>query len=120
MSTKAVIEPPSYHMKASKRRMEEIIKEVQQENLGDNWKYTSDDATNFTKKISDDVKNRLRDLGLPRYKFMVQVTLGQKVGEGMHMGMRCLWDQDTDAFATVIHGSDDYFCSVTAYGVYQY
>jgi len=35
----------------------------------------------MTKKISDEVKDRLRDLGLPRYKFLVQVVLGQKVGE---------------------------------------
>ena len=88
MSTKAVIEPPSYHNKATKRRMEEIIKEVQSENLGNNWEYTSDDASMMTKKISDDVKGRLRDLDLPRYKYMVQVVLGQKVGEGMQMGCR--------------------------------
>ena len=88
--------------------------------MGDNWVYTSDDASVITKKISDEVKNRLRDLGLPRYKFMVQVVVGQKVGEGMHMGMRCLWDQDTDSYATVTHSNDDYFCVATAYGVYQY
>ncbi|GMH54820.1 hypothetical protein TrRE_jg10851 [Triparma retinervis] len=114
------LEPPPFSMKATQKRLEAIIKEVQEVNLGNDWKYTADDANVMTKKVSDEVKDRLRDLGLPRYKFLVQVVLGQKVGEGMHMGCRTLWDQDTDAYATVTHGNDDYFCTATAYGVYQY
>lgn len=123
------IEPPSYHQKASKDRMTAIIREVQSANLGTDWTYSSDDASVLTKKISDEVKNRLRDLNLPRYKFMVQVVLGQKETDkevngdkhgGTYVGCRCLWDADTDNYATVTQGNDSYYCVVTAFAIYQY
>jgi hypothetical protein len=106
-----------------------IIKECHDANLGPNFQYSSDEATLITKKISDDVKNRLRDLQLPRYKFMVQVVLGQKETDkevngdkhgGTHVGCRCLWDADTDNYASVTAGNDTYFCVTTAYSVYQF
>ena len=48
--------------------MEAIITEVQTGNLPKGFLYSSDEASLLTKKISDDVKNRLKDLNLPRYK----------------------------------------------------
>jgi len=123
------ISPPSYAEKASKTQMETIINEIHAANLGSNWTYSSDSATLLTKKISDETKNRLKDLSLPRYKFMVQVVLGQKETDkevngdkhgGTHVGCRCLWDADTDNYASVTCGNDTYFCVTTAYSVYQY
>ena len=40
------------------------------------------------------------ELGLPRYKFMVQVVIGEQRGEGVRMGCRTFWDTDTDAYAS--------------------
>jgi PBP1b-binding outer membrane lipoprotein LpoB len=145
------IDPPPYALKASKDRMRQIIKEVQDEYLGastlnlsgntaantatgasggaqanstvverEALKYSSDEANKLTTKISDEVKNRLRDLGLPRYKFVVQVVLGENRTEGVHVGHRCLWDNDTDNYASVSWGNDSLFCVTTVYGVYQY
>ena len=39
-------------------------------------------------------------LNLQRYKYMVHVVIGQQRGEGVRMGCRCLWDQNTDNFAS--------------------
>ncbi len=40
------------------------------------------------------------DLGLPRYKFMVQVLIGENRGQGVRMGSRCFWDSNTDSQAS--------------------
>lgn len=40
------------------------------------------------------------ELKLPRYKFMVQVVIGEQKGEGVRMGCRCFWDSDTDNYAS--------------------
>lgn len=40
------------------------------------------------------------ELELPRYKFMVQVIVGENKGEGVRVGTRCLWDTATDGMAT--------------------
>ena len=39
-------------------------------------------------------------MNLQRYKYMVHVVIGQQRGEGVRMGCRCLWDQNTDNFAS--------------------
>ena len=57
----------------------------------------------------------LLDLGLDRYKLIVQTVIGEQRGEGvkyvlinlyqvyyiiyLRMGCRCLWDMDTDNYA---------------------
>ena len=39
------------------------------------------------------------ELNLERYKFVVQVVIGEQRGEGVRMGCRCFWDSDTDGYA---------------------
>ena len=41
----------------------------------------------------------LPDMGYDRYKFVVQVVIGEQRGEGVKMGCRCFWDSDTDNYA---------------------
>ena len=55
-----------------------------------------------------------------RYKFMVNVVLGEQRGQGIRMGNRCFWDEDTDAFACETYHNDSIFCVATAYGIYMY
>ena len=66
------------------------------------------------------IRSRLKDMDLPRYKYMVQVVLGEQRGEGVRVGCRTLWDADTDSFATATFTSDELFCSATAYAMYLY
>jgi hypothetical protein len=42
----------------------------------------------------------MADLDVPRYKYMVQVVMGEQKGEGIQIGSRFFWDSDTDKFAT--------------------
>eukprot|EP00043_Microstomoeca_roanoka_P010371 m.98481 g.98481 ORF g.98481 m.98481 type:complete len:77 (+) comp14874_c0_seq3:480-710(+) len=60
------------------------------------------------------------ELNLPRYKFVVQGTIGEQRGEGAKVGARCLWDSDTDNLAQDVFVNDSLFCVVAAYGVYFY
>ena len=39
------------------------------------------------------------ELNLERYKFVVQVVIGEQRGEGVRMGARCFWDDNTDGYA---------------------
>lgn len=110
---------PAYKQRVSVKRMEDVIKAVLNEELVGKA-YQNDNASAQTKQIADEIRNRLRDLDLPRYKFMVQVVIGEQRGEGVRMGCRTFWDADTDAYATHTYANDDLFCVATAYGVYLY
>ena len=66
------------------------------------------------------IRNKLKALDLPRYKFFVQVVIGEQRGEGVRMGCRTFWDADTDAYASETFVNDSLFCVATSYGVYLY
>ena len=66
------------------------------------------------------VLKRLKELDLPRYKFMVQCVVGEQRGEGVRIGCRTLWDNDTDCYASATFISDEIFASATAYAMYLY
>jgi|JI6StandDraft_1071083.scaffolds.fasta_scaffold04550_5 hypothetical protein len=72
------------------------------------------------RQIADRVKYQLKELGKGRYKYVVQVALGQQKGQGVQAGTRCFWDFETDAVAYEQYLTDNLFCLVTAYGVYLY
>merc|ERR1711892_1411926 len=75
----------------------------------------------WTKEIADEIKSRLKsELELPRYKFVVQVVIGEQRGEGVRMGCRCFWDPDTDAYAEDTYRNDSLFCVAAAFGSYLY
>ncbi|XP_074658086.1 dynein light chain Tctex-type protein 2B-like isoform X2 [Tubulanus polymorphus] len=82
--------------------------------------YNGEEATDWSKIISDEIKSRLKDMGYDRYKFIVQVVIGELRGEGVKMGCRCMWDSDTDNYAQDIFTNDSLFCVAAAFGVYYY
>lgn len=73
---------------------------------------------------------------LPRYKYLVQVVIGENRGAGIRcvlcslfcclfvcacrMGCRCLWDAQTDKVAEETFVNDSLFCAAVAFGVYLY
>jgi tctex1 domain-containing protein 2 len=55
------------------------------------------DTSVTAKLMADKVKDTLKGLKKDeRYKYIVQVTLGENNGQGMRCGSRNYWDEDTD------------------------
>ncbi|CAM9729537.1 unnamed protein product, partial [Ascophyllum nodosum] len=79
-----------------------------------------DQATTQTKRICDEIKDALKEMNLARYKYVVQVVIGEQRGEGVRMGSRCFWDSETDNVASETYINDSLFCVATAYAVYLY
>jgi tctex1 domain-containing protein 2 len=56
----------------------------------------------MSKAISHAANEALKDLKKDeRYKFVVQVTVGENNGQGVRVASRCYWDEDTDDVAFV-------------------
>lgn len=66
------------------------------------------------------IKNRLKDIGRDRYKYIVQVTLGVQKGQGVQAGCKNYWDIDTDTMAFEQYVDDNIFCLATVWGIYVY
>ena len=90
---------PDYKKKFPVHTVKEIIRGVLSTKLGGQT-YHMDYTSKWSKEIADAVRDKCKELQLPRYKFMVQVIIGEKKGQGVRTGCRCYWDTETDNLAT--------------------
>ena len=56
----------------------------------------------------------------PRYKYIVQCVVGVNCGQGVRMGSRQFWDENTDNVAYVTVVKETFFVTVAAYAMYCY
>eukprot|EP00794_Sanderia_malayensis_P011191 gene11191-12365_t len=110
---------PNFKNKFRPAAIKPVIHEVLNEELSGK-QYNPDETANWSKKISDSIKEKLKDMEYDRYKIVVQVVIGEHRGEGVKYATRCLWDSDTDNFAQDIFTNESLFCVAVAYGVFYY
>lgn len=97
-----------------------MIKDFMKKELVDIKEFDNDTASNCCKTLSSKIKDRLKSLQLDRYKYVVQVSVGEKKGQGVRVVNRCFWDSETDNMVVETFMNDKIFCTVTVYGVYIY
>lgn len=89
---------PQYKDSFHPNQAKEIINQVLEAKLKDKT-YNSELTSQWSRDIADEIKSKLKELNLPRYKYVVSVAIGEQRGEGIRIGCRCFWDSDTDASA---------------------
>jgi hypothetical protein len=108
---------PTYNERFPSSTVTEVLRDILKTELT-GIEYTVDSTPDQSKRIADTVRNKLRDLKLPRYKFMVQVVIGELRGQGVQMGSRCFWDSSSDCQVSETFVNDSLFAVCTAFGVY--
>mmetsp|Transcript_32412 Transcript_32412/g.71613 ORF Transcript_32412/g.71613 Transcript_32412/m.71613 type:complete len:121 (+) Transcript_32412:166-528(+) len=118
LASEFAIEPP-YNEKFKSSRAKEVIAKVLKKRLT-GAVYHTDNTSSWAKEIADDIKQSLKEEGWTRYKYAVQVFIGEQRGEGIRLGCRGFWDQRTDNFAHETFQNESLFCVAAAFGVYVY
>lgn len=111
---------PKQREKFRPGKAKEIISEILNQKLKNQVYTDAATVSTISRDIADTIKYKLKELSLPRYKFMVSVIIGQQKGQGVRVGSRCFWDFDTDYVTSDSYVNDSLFCLVTVYGVYLY
>ena len=62
--------------------------------------------------------SRTGECNIPRYKVVVQVTLGQMKDQGVRVASRCLWDTSTDNYASTRYQNQSLWCCAMIFGLY--
>jgi tctex1 domain-containing protein 2 len=109
----------SYRDKVPVVEMKKILHECLVERLT-GQAYEGDKCSEAAKQLADIIRNRLKYLGYDRYKFIVQVVIGERRDQGVYFGTRCFWDANTDNQASETFTNDHIFCTATSYAVYLY
>ncbi|XP_051027933.1 dynein light chain Tctex-type 5 isoform X2 [Acomys russatus] len=71
-----------------------------------------------TKTISEVIKAQVKDLMIPRYKLIVMVYIGQRDGQSIHIGSRCLWNPQSDTVSSYTFKNSTLFALANVYAVY--
>jgi hypothetical protein len=51
-------------------------------------------------ELCTEIKEKVKDLNIPRYKVVLQSVIGEVKGQGAYIASRCLWDTETDNYAS--------------------
>ncbi|KAL8593911.1 hypothetical protein ACOMHN_048348 [Nucella lapillus] len=110
---------PNFQHKFRPAAVKDMIHMVLTSTLSDKL-YESESATEWTKAISDTIKDKLQDMGYDRYKFIVQVVIAEQRGQGTKMACRCFWDADSDSYAQDLYMNESLVCVAAAFGIFHY
>ncbi|KAL8567562.1 hypothetical protein ACOMHN_054376 [Nucella lapillus] len=83
-------------------------------------KYDEDLSRQLCLKLANTIKDRAqqRHTLSKRYRYIALVTIGQNTRQGMQISSRCLWDKQTDNFASATYSTSDLFAVALLHAVY--
>ena len=114
---------PKLIVKFTKEKVYDVIKNVlDQKMLSMRGKYNHEDAMQLNKEICDEVKLQLKEdkMNFKRYKILVNCIIGEKKGQGIKIGCRCMWDMTCDSVVSASWENEYTYAFCIAYGVYFY
>lgn len=80
--------------------------------------YSGTEAGKLTQALCEQIRVRVRELSLPRYKLVCSVVLGPREGQGVHVVSRALWDEVHDGLASATFTNSSLFAVATVHAVY--
>ncbi len=78
-------------------------------------------ALTINREICDEIKDKLKDSqNFKRYKVLVHCIIGEKRGQGIRVGSKCLWDSMSDSSTSANWENENIYVFCSVYGVYYY
>lgn len=111
------IQTPTDEERFSPSEVKKIAEACLAEKLS-TWVYEEEEAKVLSVEICDQIRDECKKLKMPRYKIIVQATIGQLKGQGVRICSRCLWDETTDNYASASYQNQTLWASVMVFGLY--
>ncbi|XP_045116304.1 dynein light chain Tctex-type protein 2B-like [Portunus trituberculatus] len=100
-------------------QVKEVIDSILEEKLT-SFVYEKEAVDEMAMVISNALRNRIIEMNFPRYKYVVNVVIGELRGAGVKVAARCLWDADTDNYSSSMFVGETFFCTATVFAAYYY
>uniref|UniRef100_A0A1A8LBA7 Tctex1 domain containing 1 n=1 Tax=Nothobranchius pienaari TaxID=704102 RepID=A0A1A8LBA7_9TELE len=81
-------------------------------------KYEAQRAAELSLTMCTVIKERVKELRIPRFKIVVLVYISQPKNQGMQISSRCLWDATTDTFISHSFRNSSLLAVGSIYAVY--
>mgnify|MGYP001810971072 CR=1 FL=1 len=108
---------PSDSQRFNVSRVQSLVSDILQNHL-ENMAYDHARCKDMSMKLSDEIKTRIRSIVYKRYKLIVNVTLGQNLGNSIIIASRSLWNAETDNGCTVQFKNSSLYAIVTIFAAY--
>ena len=100
------------------KEVERVAEQVLVDNLQD-INYEPVLCKRLSQELASKIMDSVKTLQIKRYKLIAVVSIGSiKERPGMQFGSRCLWNQETDTYASVKFTNGSLFAVAMVYGLY--
>ncbi|XP_049536129.1 dynein light chain Tctex-type protein 2-like [Anopheles darlingi] len=83
------------------------------------WKYDPEKNLEMSQSIAKAVKDRLRNLNLPRYRFVCLCSVVEKQLQGVHYKMKYILDPYMDNYVECVHDAAIFWIITTVFLVHK-
>ena len=97
-------------------KIKKIMDEILQEKLS-SQSYDPNICRVLCISLSDDIKRRVKNLGMERFRLICSVSIGSISGQGVLMASRFLWNECKDNFSTSSYQNSSLFAVAVVFGV---
>lgn len=98
-------------------KMKEAMDQILKDEIGKEV-YDSITCNNMANTISSRIKDNAKLFPWKRYRFVVNVIIGQNSNASIKVGSRCIWDDRRDSFVTSVYENSTIFAVATCFAVY--
>ncbi|KAJ3190419.1 Tctex1 domain-containing protein 3 [Gaertneriomyces sp. JEL0708] len=117
----AIVYENTYKIKPDKKFQSEVVRRITDDILKSRLtktKYSYDTVPELTQSISNEIMAAVKKLDYDRYKFVVDVTIGEFKGQGIRVASRAIWDTATDSYVSASFKNATLFAVAMVFGCY--
>lgn len=103
--------------KMSTKKVETSVEKVLREQFA-NEVYERTRCMEKCRSICQLIKEKVKELGMSRYKLVVVAHVGENKSQGVQITSRCVWNDNFDDFVTVHFTNSSLFVQATVYALY--
>ena len=86
----------------------------------EDWAEFGDDFEALSKSLTEKIRTKCKEsLNIPRYKLVIQVTIGQMKDQGVYITSRSLWNTFHDNYASVTFKNRQIWVCALVFGLYM-
>lgn len=98
-------------------RVDKVLEEFLA-NFLEGEQYDAQKCSQMALQMSNIIKELVKKMDFRRHKLSCHVIVGQKLGQGMQISSRCLWDSKQDGSASAVFCNGSLFAIATVYAIF--
>jgi hypothetical protein len=78
--------------------------------------FDAKEGARVMKEASEEIGKMIKKVVAPQYKYSIQMTINQKLGQAFYSGTMCLWDSEHDNYMSTTFENSSVFVLVVVFG----